>query len=80
MPHLPSWFRQALTYQVIALPVLLLGYAVVMAGATLLQSMGDESGSLALRWVGSGLVMLFSLAAVGLLFLLGWERVVENEE
>ena len=80
MPPLPIWFRRALTLQVLALPILLVAYAVVMVGATLLQSMGDEAGSLVLRWVGSVLVILFAVAALGLLFLLGWERLSAAEE
>ena len=79
MSPLPAWFRQVLTIQLIALPVLLVAYAVVMVGATLLQSMGDETGSLVLRRVGSTLVIFFAMAALGLLFFLGWEKVGSEE-
>jgi hypothetical protein len=80
MPPLPSWFRQALTILVIAMPLLLVGYAVVMVGSTLLQSLGDNQGALLLRWIGSVLVMLFGLDAISLLFMLGWERISSSEE
>ena len=76
----PAWFRSLLTFQVVALPILLIAYAVVMAGAALLDSLGDSTGSLILRWLGSGLVLLFASVALGLLFALGWERAVQAEE
>ena len=80
MSPLPAWFRSALAYQVAALPVLLIAYAVVMAGAALLESLGDALGSQVLRWIGTVLVILFATCALGVLFLLGWERSSQHDE
>jgi hypothetical protein len=64
---------------VVALPLLVLVYAVVMGSAALLSTLGDPSGALALRWAGTALAILFVAGVTLLVLLLGWERVSRGE-
>ena len=58
------------------LPLLLVVYAVVMGGAALFDSLGDASGGLALRWVGTILALLFTATSVVLLLVLAWNQLL----
>lgn len=51
-----------------ALPVLIVAFAVVMGGWGLAQGLGDPAGATALRWIAVTCIML--LVADGLLLLI----------
>jgi hypothetical protein len=71
--------RQILAALVLALPVLVLAFAV-LAGASLLTSaMGDVAGARALRWIAVGALVVLTIDALLLLAALGI-RAVEEED
>ncbi len=74
-----SIFRRTLLVLVVGLPTLLVLYAVVMGGAALLDTLGDSSGGIGLRWVGTSLAIFFVAALIALVFLLGWDRLRVDE-
>lgn len=79
MMNLSQLFRRTLLVLIYALPLLLIVYAVVMGSAALLGSLGDDAGSLALRWVGTLLAALFVSGLIALVLLLAWDRVRSEE-
>ena len=60
--------RRLMVVLVLALPVLIVAFAVVMGGWGLAQGLGDPSGAAALRWIAMACLML--LVADGLLLLI----------
>lgn len=80
MTNLSKVLRQTLFVLVVTLPLLVVVYAVVMGGAALFATLGDEGGALGLRWVGTAIAILFTSAAILLLSLLGWEHVRRSDE
>jgi hypothetical protein len=79
MQRLFLHLRQTLPWLVLALPLLILTYAVVMVAATLLAALGDALGALVLRWMGIVLALGFGMCSISLLFLLGVERITEMQ-
>lgn len=75
MTNLSIFLRHTLLVLVVALPVLVVVYAVIMGGAALMGTLGDEGGALGLRWAGTVVAILFTTASILLLLLLGWERM-----
>jgi hypothetical protein len=67
--------RRILTVLVLALPVLLVAFAVVMGGWGLAQGMGDPAGATALRWIGIACLMLLIMDGVLLLMALGLNAI-----
>lgn len=79
MPDLSTLLRRALLGLVVGLPLLVVIYAIVMGGAALLDTLGDPSGALGLRWAGTVLAMLFIAGGVVMLLLLGWKQITSDE-
>jgi uncharacterized BrkB/YihY/UPF0761 family membrane protein len=80
MTNLPMLLRRAVLVLVVTLPLLIVVYAVVMGGAALLGTLGDDTGALGLRWIGTLVAVLFTSAAIVLLLLLGWEHVARHDD
>ena len=67
--------RRILTVLVLALPVLLVAFVVVMGGWGLAQGMGEPAGATALRWIGIACLMLLVVDGVLLLMALGLNAI-----
>lgn len=67
--------KRTLTVLVLALPVLVVAFAVVMGGWGLSQGMGDPAGATALRWVAIACLMLLVMDGVLLLMVLGLNAI-----
>ena len=72
--------RRILVVLVLALPVLVVAFAVVMGGWGLAQGMGDPAGATALRWIGMACLMLLVMDGVLLLTALGLNAIDERRE
>ena len=79
MPNMRVMLRKAIVALVVGLPLVLVVYAVLMGGAAMLVTLGDEPGALALRWIGTILAVLFVSGLIVLLLLLGGERITQEE-
>lgn len=72
--------RRYLVVPVLALPVLVVTFAV-LAGATFLAAaLGDATGAAALKWVAFGSLIVLVIDAILLLALLGIRAVQEGED
>jgi hypothetical protein len=72
--------RRYLVVPVLALPVLVVTFAV-LAGATFLAAtLGDAPGAAALKWVAMGSLIVLVIDAILLLALLGIRAVQEDED
>lgn len=72
--------RRYLVVPVLALPVLVVTFAV-LAGATFLAAaLGDAPGAAALKWVALGSLIVLVIDAIVLLALLGIRAVQEDED
>ncbi len=67
--------KRTLTVLVLALPVLVVAFAVVMGGWGLAQGMGDPAGATALRWVAVACLLLLVMDGVLLLMALGLNAI-----
>ncbi len=67
--------KRTLTVLVLALPILVVAFAVVMGGWGLAQGMGDPAGATALRWVAVACLMLLVMDGVLLLMVLGLNAI-----
>lgn len=72
--------RRILVVLVLALPVLVVAFAVVMGGGGLAQGMGDPAGATALRWIGMACLMLLVMDGLLLLLALGLNAIDERRE
>lgn len=72
--------RPILATLVFALPLLIVAFAVLMAGGTLAQAMGDTGGALVLRWIALGLLMLTAVDLVLLVGVLGIRALDDRED
>jgi hypothetical protein len=67
--------KRILVVLVLALPVLVVAFAVVMGGWGLAQGMGDPGGATALRWIAMGCLMLLVLDGLLLMMALGLNAI-----
>jgi hypothetical protein len=65
---IPRWFLAGL---VLALPILLVTFAVVMGGFALVQALGDQAGARALLWVAAAALLALIVDLVLLVAVLG---------
>jgi hypothetical protein len=72
--------KRILTVLVLALPVLVVAFAVVMGGWGLAQGMGDPAGATALRWIAVTCLMLLVIDVLLLLMALGVNAIEERRE
>ena len=72
--------RRILVVLVLALPVLLVAFAVVMGGWGRAQGMGDPGGATALRWIAMGCLMLLVIDLILLLMALGLNAIEERRD
>jgi hypothetical protein len=67
--------KRILTVLVLALPVLVVAFAVVMGGWGLALGMGDLAGATALRWIAVACLMLLVMDGLLLLMALGLNAI-----
>ena len=72
--------RSLITVLVLALPVLVLVFAVVMAASALTEAMGDGAGSYGLFWCAMAALLLVIIDALLLLMVLGIRALQDAEE
>jgi hypothetical protein len=76
-PVIPRRFLAAL---VLALPVLVVAFAVLAGASLLAGGMGDAIGAAALKWVAVAALILLAIDALLLLAALGIRAAQEDEE
>jgi hypothetical protein len=64
---------------VLALPVLIVAFAVLMGGCGLAQGLGDPGGAAALRWIAVACLLLLVMDALLLLLALGLSAIEERD-
>lgn len=64
---------------VLALPVLIVAFAVLMGGWGLAQGLGDPGGAAALRWIAIACLLLLVMDALLLLLALGLSAIEERD-
>ena len=67
--------KRILVVLVLALPVLIVAFAVVMGGWGLAQGMGDPGGATALRWIAIACLMLLVIDGLLLMMALGLNAI-----
>ncbi|MBC7854525.1 MAG: hypothetical protein IAF94_13915 [Pirellulaceae bacterium] len=67
--------RRILVVLVLALPVLVVAFAVVMGGWGLAQGMEDPGGAAALRWIAMACLMLLIIDVLLLMMALGLNAI-----
>jgi hypothetical protein len=72
--------RRYLVPLVLALPVLVVAFAVLAGAALLAQGLGDQSGFRGLLWAALSALMLLAIDALLLLAALGIKAVQDEEE
>ena len=63
--------KPILTVLVYALPILIVGYGVLMGGSALAGGLQDAVAALALRWIAAGILLLLATDLVLLIGVLG---------
>ena len=71
--------RSVLTTLVLALPLLVCTFAVVLGVSALTQAMQDEVGARALRWVAVGVLVLAVIDMLLLLCVLGLKALNDDD-
>jgi hypothetical protein len=74
---IPRWLLAGL---VLALPILLVTFAVVMGGFALVQALGDQAGARALLWVAMAALLALVVDLVLLVALLGIAALGESPD
>ena len=72
--------RRFLAVLVLALPVLVVTFAVLAGASFLAGGMGDALGAAALRWVAVAALILLAIDAILLLAVLGIRAAQDDEE
>ena len=72
--------RKVLQTLVFVLPICLVGFAVLMGGATLTQAMKDETGARVLTWVAVGILLIGIMDVLLLVIALGMNALNEDRE
>jgi len=73
-------YRPLLTALVLALPVLVLTFAVLLGASSLTGAMGDAAGSYGLFWCAMAALMLLIIDALLLLMVLGLRAIDQRED
>jgi len=71
--------RRLLAVLVLALPVLVVTFAVLAGASMLASGLGDAAGAAALNWVAFGALIVLVIDALLLLAVLGIRAVQEDE-
>ena len=71
--------KPVLTVLVFALPILIVGYGVLMGGYALAQALQDQVAALVLRWVAAGCLILLVIDLILLVGSLGVNALAERE-
>ena len=72
--------RRYLAALVLALPVLVVTFAVLAGASFLAAGLGDAPGAMALKWVALGFLIVLVIDAILLLGALGIRAVQEEDE
>jgi hypothetical protein len=72
--------RTVLTILVFALPLLVVAFGVLMAGAALAQATQDELAAGILRWIAMGVLMLAAVDMILLVGVLGLKALRDQNE
>ncbi len=72
--------RQILTALVFALPVLVVAFGVLMGGSVLAQAVQDSPGSVVLRWIAIGVLLLMVTDIVLLVGALGIKALGDQDD
>jgi hypothetical protein len=72
----PKKVLQALVF---ALPLCVVGFAVLMGGSSLMRAMDDQPGAAVLAWIGAGFLLLAVADGLLLLIVLGLRALDDAE-
>jgi hypothetical protein len=73
----PKKVLQALVF---ALPLCVVGFAVLMGGASLMRAMDDAAGALALAWIAAAFLLAGVADGLLLVIVLGLRALDEKDE